>query len=84
MSVISIGAFDAKTKFSELLRNVEKGVSYSITRNGKSVAVLQSTENVKKTDAMKAFERICNRHEKIKNGFSMDEILEMKNDGRKY
>lgn len=81
---LSIGAFDAKTKFSELLRNVEKGFSYSITRNGKSVAILQSTETAKQTDAMKAFERICKRTEKLKKGFSVDEILEMKNDGRKY
>lgn len=84
MNTLSIGAFDAKTKFSELLRNVEKGFSYSITRNGKSVAVLQSIEIAKKTDAVKAYERICKRAEKLNAGFKMEDILEMKNDGRKY
>jgi prevent-host-death family protein len=36
----TIGAFEAKTHFSELLRNVEKGEAYEIQRRGKVVAKL--------------------------------------------
>ena len=36
----TIGAFDAKTHFSELLRNVENGDTYEIRKRGKIVAKL--------------------------------------------
>jgi prevent-host-death family protein len=35
-----IGAYEAKTRFSELLRNVSKGKEYLITNHGKPVARL--------------------------------------------
>lgn len=84
---VSIGSFEAKTKFSELLRNVEAGMIYSITRNGKSVAVLQSAETKKQSEGMAAFTRISRRAEKLrgnKDGFSVQEIIRLKNEGRKY
>ena len=37
---IEIAAFDAKTKLSELLRQVERGDQYLITRHGRPVARL--------------------------------------------
>lgn len=36
-----IGAFDAKTRLSELLDNVEKGHTYRITKRGRPVAELR-------------------------------------------
>ncbi|ACY49759.1 type II toxin-antitoxin system Phd/YefM family antitoxin [Rhodothermus marinus] len=36
-----IGAYEAKTRFSELLRRVEKGERFVITRHGLPVAVLE-------------------------------------------
>jgi prevent-host-death family protein len=33
-----IGAFDAKTKLSEILRKVEQGERFTITRRGRAVA----------------------------------------------
>jgi prevent-host-death family protein len=38
MKTQEIGAFEAKTKLSELLANVEKGRSYYITRHGRRIA----------------------------------------------
>ena len=40
MSVIVVGAFEAKTKLAELLRRVEQGDEVIITRRGKPVARL--------------------------------------------
>jgi len=40
MSVITVGAFEAKTKLAELLRRVERGDEVIITRHGKPVARL--------------------------------------------
>ncbi|HHN68086.1 MAG TPA: type II toxin-antitoxin system prevent-host-death family antitoxin [Thermopetrobacter sp.] len=42
MSVITVGAFEAKTKLAELLRRVEQGDEVIITRHGKPVARLLS------------------------------------------
>ena len=36
----AVSAFDAKTHLSSLIRDVEKGNSYTITRRGRSVARL--------------------------------------------
>ena len=38
--MIEVGAYDAKRKFSELLRNVETGQEYVITNRGRAVARL--------------------------------------------
>jgi prevent-host-death family protein len=35
---MTIGAFEAKTHFSEVIANVEKGQDYIITKRGKPVA----------------------------------------------
>jgi len=40
----SIGAFDAKTHFSQLLLQVEKGEKYIITKHGNNVAMLVPIE----------------------------------------
>ncbi len=37
---VEIGAFEAKTRLSELLRETERGVSFVIRRRGKAVARL--------------------------------------------
>ena len=35
---MNIGTFDAKTRFSEIIENVQKGKNYTITKRGKPVA----------------------------------------------
>ena len=42
---IEIGAFEAKTKLSELLRETERGRSFVISRRGKPVARLVPSES---------------------------------------
>ncbi|MBU4199943.1 MAG: type II toxin-antitoxin system Phd/YefM family antitoxin [Verrucomicrobia bacterium] len=42
MKTIQIGAFDAKTHFSQLLQDVIKGKTFEILRRGKPVAHLTS------------------------------------------
>ena len=36
----TVGAFEAKTHFSELLRGIEQGETYEIRRRGKAIARL--------------------------------------------
>jgi prevent-host-death family protein len=44
MDIEDIGAFEAKTRLSELLERVAKGHRYRITRRGKPVAELRPVE----------------------------------------
>jgi prevent-host-death family protein len=41
MEIQEIGAFEAKTRLSELLEQVARGRSYRITRRGKPIAELR-------------------------------------------
>jgi prevent-host-death family protein len=45
-----VGAYEAKAKFSELLRRVEKGERFIITKHGVPVAVLEPVSNDKRRD----------------------------------
>ena len=44
MEIEDIGAFEAKTRLSELLEQVARGRSYRITRRGKPIAELRPVE----------------------------------------
>lgn len=77
-----IGAFEAKTRLSELLRKVEQGERFTITLRGRAVANLvpsashADTERVAQAvDALRKFPRIT--------GVSGDEVLEWIREGRK-
>ncbi len=80
---VAVGSFEAKTKFAELLRNVEQGMIYSITRNGKPVALLQGAASANNDRYHAAYKRIVDRAEKLP-AFSLSEIKELKSEGRKY
>jgi len=76
-----IGAFDAKTRLSEILRKVEQGERFTITKRGKAIANLVPSEQrdqrrVKEAvEALRNFPRIT--------GVSGDEVLAWIREGRK-
>jgi len=76
-----IGAFDAKTRLSEILRKVEQGERFTITKRGRAVADVvpsrqRDQQRVKEAvDALRNFPRIT--------GVSGDEVLEWIREGRK-
>lgn len=47
MRMQEIGAFEAKTKLSALLANVEKGESYYITKHGRRIAEVRPVSRAK-------------------------------------
>lgn len=91
-NLFEIGAFDAKTYFSELLRKVQSGAVINISKNGKPVAVLQSKQNSQNQTALNAHQRILARSKKFSSMLNSSgvapvtaqELRELKNDGRKY
>ena len=78
----TIGAFDAKTRLSSLLERTARGESFLITKRGKPVASLSPVIAARKEgpkDAIMAFRR---RFAKSLKKFSVEEIIELKNQGR--
>jgi len=80
--MIEIGAFEAKTHFSELLKRVEQGEVFNITVRGKLVAVLASPEVERKKRAFEAFHRLIEMKKSCPVG-TADEIQAWKNEGRR-
>ena len=77
-----IGAFDAKTKLSEILRKVDQGERFTITVRGRAMAHLVPVEDThsaarvaRAADALRNFPRIT--------GVSGNEVLEWIREGRK-
>jgi len=54
----SIGAYEAKTKFSELVARAEKGESFLVTKNGRPVARIIPVDDVDRERARRAADRL--------------------------
>lgn len=82
-----VGSFDAKTYFAELLRNIAEGKTIRITKNGKPVAIMQSPQKAANTEALNAVRRLREIRDNIvsKSGsITLDEIKQLRDEGRKY
>ena len=79
MKIIEVGAFEAKTHFSQLLDQVERGTIVKISRRGKPVAVLKQDEAVSREASQKALQslRALCRHKT-----RLAEIEELRDRGR--
>ena len=77
-NIFSVGSFQAKTYFAELLRKVEEGASFVITRNGHDIATIQKPKEVKNEKAENAWLALRG----IVTDISLDEIDAWKKEGR--
>lgn len=59
--VTEVGAYEAKTKFSELIARAEKGESFVVTKNGRPVARIGPPVSQRPAEARAAGERILAR-----------------------
>jgi prevent-host-death family protein len=60
-SPTTVGAYEAKTKFSELIARAEKGESFVVTKNGRPVAEIKPVRQFDREAARRAGERILAR-----------------------
>jgi prevent-host-death family protein len=74
-----IGAFEAKTRLSEILRKVEQGERFTITRNGQPIADLVPTEGRMRRAREEAMQRLMNPPVR---GVSGDTVLAWIREGR--
>ncbi len=85
---ITIGTFEAKTKLSEVVRNLQKGQSYVLTLRGIPVGdiIPRSSVDNKKQEMKKLFQEMKELREDLgwhKKGITYQEFKEMKEYGRK-
>jgi prevent-host-death family protein len=82
--MITVGAFEAKTKFSELLDRVERGEEVIVTRHGKQVARMTRPAQQKSSDDLLAeFKRVRARLKSEGASWTVEEIIKAKNEGRR-
>ena len=56
-----VGAYEAKTKFSEVLARAERGENFVVTKNGRPVAEIKPIRQFDREAARRAGERILAR-----------------------
>jgi len=77
-----IGAFEAKTRLSELLRETEKGMSFRILRRGKEVARLTPPiREDKKQDLKKVLTSFREIRGRLPGKIKVRELIE---EGRRF
>lgn len=79
----SIGAFDAKTRLSELLERAARGESFLITRHGRAVARLVPDHVVDRTKSRAAAERL-KRMRGMFGDMSKEELIALKHEGHRH
>ena len=75
-----IGSFDAKTRLAELLREVEQGRAFTITRRGRPVARLVPFEPARRGYYQELAEEFRALRESIKGPIDVKALIE---DGRR-
>ncbi len=89
--MITVGDFEAKTKFSELLDKVELGEEVVVTRHGKTVArivpdVSTDAEALRKASAAAAMAEIVALREHFRKSgvsFTLEDIISARDEGRR-
>lgn len=73
-----IGAYEAKTKLSDLLRQVKAGKRFTITKWGKAIADLVPSESVTPIDKSAAVEKFkaFMRENPVRGGVEVKRLLE--------
>jgi len=79
----TIGAFSAKTHLSDLLDQVARGETFLITKRGKPMASLSPVTLGKPQNPWDSIEDYRRKFAKSLKKFSLDEINELKNFGRR-
>jgi prevent-host-death family protein len=79
----SIGAFDAKTRFSELLARAARGETFVITKHGRPMARLTPEAGPDREKARAAAERLKALRGSIK-GVTLEELCEDIHAGHRF
>lgn len=79
-----VGAYEAKTKLSELLDRVEKGERITITRHGKPIAEIVPKHVHDPVKAAEAMRRMRDLASRVKlDDLTWDDLKAMRDEGKK-
>lgn len=81
----TIQATEAKARFAELLRTVERGETVVITRHGHAVAHVIPAHEAEREDYSQAVARFCRRLQALEpTGMTIEEILQARHEGHRW
>jgi len=78
-----IGAFEAKTHFSQILEKVERGADYVITRRGKPVARIIPLQREKEMSRKEALEKLAEMRKLYRSEPGSFDVREAIEEGRR-
>ncbi|MBL8876858.1 MAG: type II toxin-antitoxin system prevent-host-death family antitoxin [Phycisphaerae bacterium] len=80
----TIGAFDAKTRLSELLDRASRGETFQITKHGRAVGKIVPPDSVRDASAIaEAVARLKSFRGTFK-GISREELLSLKHESHRF
>lgn len=79
-----IGAFDAKTRLSELLDRVAKGETFQITKHGRPVGKLVPPDSTRDPKAMAEAVSRLKKFRGTFKGMSVAELVALKHEGHRF
>jgi antitoxin (DNA-binding transcriptional repressor) of toxin-antitoxin stability system len=80
--MVTVGAYEAKTRLPELLRMVEAGERVTITRHGRPVALLTAPTGLPETTAAEAVEALAEFGKGRRLGATLS-VLDLIEEGRR-
>lgn len=80
----TVGMYEAKTHLPRIVAEVEKGETYTLTRHGHPVALIQPTNSAPESDVKQVIEDMEKlREEGGLKGVSLKEFMEFAAEGRR-
>lgn len=81
----TIQATEAKARFAELLRTVERGETVVITRHGHAVAHVTPAHEAEREDYAQAIARFMRRRKEWEPiGMSVEELIQARHEGHRW
>ncbi len=79
----TVGAYEAKTKFSSLIARAEKGESFIVTKNGRPIARIDPVQSIDRSRARRAVEGIRKLAASVDlDDLSWEQIRRWRDEGR--
>ena len=80
----TIGAFEAKTRLSELLERTEHGEAFQITKHGRPVGRLIPPDSVRDPETIAQAVQRLKKMRGLLRGMSKEELLNLKHEGHRF
>ncbi|MBX3356611.1 MAG: type II toxin-antitoxin system prevent-host-death family antitoxin [Phycisphaeraceae bacterium] len=80
----TIGAFDAKSRLSELLERVSRGERFQITKHGRLVGMLVPPDRSRDVASIEQAARRLKAFRGVLRGITREQLLAMRREGQRF